>query len=113
VQRPADNHQTHDDLHEELIVSASIYPYQGSDIAVEVRRGMIILTSEGLEAGRVAAVAIDRRNQQVTNILLSRLIQRHEYRLVPISIIEQVLEEKVLLCIFNQVVNTLPMWRGS
>jgi sporulation protein YlmC with PRC-barrel domain len=113
VQRPVDYQHIHDDLYTELFVSASIYPYQGSDIAVEVRRGMIILTSEGLEAGRVAAITIDRRNQQVTNILLGRLSQRYEYRLVPISIIEQVLEEKVLLCIFNQVVNTLPMWRGS
>jgi sporulation protein YlmC with PRC-barrel domain len=103
----------HDDQDEELIVSGSIYPDQQRGFAVEVRRGMEVLTSEGREAGRVAAVIIDKQDQQVTHILLSRLIQMPEYRLVPITLIEQVHEDKVLLSIFNQVVNSLPTWHGS
>ena len=110
---PADYNQNHDDLYTELIVSASIYLDHGSDSAVEVSRGLLILTSEGREAGRVAAVIIDRHSQQATHILLSRLSQLLEYRLVPIALIEQVHQEKVLLRIFNQDVNSLPMWHGS
>ena len=102
-----------DGSHAELIVSGSIYPDHESDIAVEVRRGMTILTSEGREAGKVAAVIIDKHDREVTHILLSRLSQIPEYRLVPLDLIEQVREERVQLRIFNQVVNSLPTWHGS
>src|SRR4051794_11495442 len=97
---------TDEDLNSEMIVSGSIYPDQESDIAVEVRRGMVILAMDGEEAGRVAAIIVDKHDQAVTHIVLSRLSQNPEYRLVPISIIEQVVEEKVQLRIFNQVVNS-------
>jgi sporulation protein YlmC with PRC-barrel domain len=118
VQTSADDGQHHEDLaHDDpntvLIVSGPIYPDHASDIAVEVRRGMMIVTSEGHEAGRVAAVIVDKSNQRVTHVLLSRLNHRPDYRLVPISLIEQVFEEQVLLRIFNQVVNTLPAWHSS
>ena len=101
------------DQESDLVVSGAIFLDHGSDIAVEVKRGMVILTNEGLEAGRVAAVTINREDHQATHILLSRLIQVPEYRLVPISEIEQVHDETVRLRIFNQVVNTLPTWHGS
>ena len=110
MQMPADNNQNHDDLYAELIVSGLIYPDHGSDIAVEVRRGMVILTSEGREAGRVAAVITNRHDQQVTHILLSRPSQHIEYRMVPIELVEQVSEETVSLHILAALVNTLPPW---
>ena len=113
MQKFTDNDRNHDDLTAELIVSGSICLEQASDLPVEVRRGMAILTSEGREAGRVAAVIIDKHDQQVTHILLSRLSQIPEYRLVPIELIKQVHEEKVLLRIFHQVVNSLPRWHKS
>ena len=109
----ADHDRNRDDRSAELFISGAIYLEHENDIAVEVRRGMAILTSEGQEAGRVAAVIMEKDAQQVTRILLSRLSQMPEYRLVPIALIEQVHEEKVLLCIANQVVNTLPTWKGS
>jgi sporulation protein YlmC with PRC-barrel domain len=109
---PTDSDLYGDDLYTELLVSGWIYLDHESDIAVEVSRNMVILTSEGREAGRVAAVIINRRDQQVTHILLSRLSQMPEYRQVPISLIEQVHEGKVVLRIFNQVVNSLPTWHG-
>jgi hypothetical protein len=74
---------------------------------------MVILTSEGQEAGRVAAVVLGRHDQQVTHILLSRLSQISDYCLVPISLIDSVHEERVLLRIFSQVVIGLPTWHGS
>jgi hypothetical protein len=113
VQMPADNGQNHEDLYTELIVSGLIYLDQESDVAVEVKRGLVILTGEGQEAGRVAAVILDRHNHQVTHILLSSLKQIEGYRLVPITMIEQVYEETVLLRILHQDVNSLPIWHGS
>ena len=102
-----------DDRHVELIVSGAIFPEQAGDNAVDVKRGMLILTKEGQEAGRVAAVIVDRQDQHVTHILLSRLGELLEYRIVPIALVAQVDEEEVRLCIFNQVVDTLPIWQGS
>ncbi len=102
-----------DDQYKELIVSGSIYPDHAKDVPVEVRRGMAILTSDGQEAGRVAAVIIDKKDRQVTHILLSRQSQMPEYRLVPIDLIEHVHEEKVLLRISKQVVSSLPTWHDS
>lgn len=102
-----------DDRHIELIVSGAIFPEQAGDTAVDVKRGMLILTNEGQEAGWVAAVIVDRQDQHVTHILLSRLGELLEYRIVPIALVAQVHEEEVRLCIFSQVVNTLPIWHGS
>lgn len=101
------------DLNGQLLVSGLICPDHESDMTVEVKRGMIILTSEGQEAGRVAAVIINSHDRQVTHILLSRQSQPPEYRLVPIAFVEQVQEEKLLLCIFNQAADSLPTWHGS
>ncbi len=118
MQMPADDGRyrdnlVHDDLNIELIVSGLIYLDQEGGISVEVRRGMTILSSEGHEAGRLAAVIVDKNDQRVTHVLLSRLNQRLDYRLVPMSLIERVHEEQVRLRIFNQVVNTLPTWHKS
>ena len=104
-----------DDDHRDpdLIVSGVLDPQQAGGGAVDICRGMIILTSEGHEAGRVAAVIIEREGQHVTHILLTRPSQLPEYRLVPIELVEQVHEEMVRLCILSTVVNTLPLWHGS
>jgi sporulation protein YlmC with PRC-barrel domain len=107
------DHELDGELPAELVVSGAIHPVQTGDRVMDVRRGMLILTSEGREAGRVAAVIIDRHDQLVTHILLSRLDQMPEYRLVPIALVEQVIEEQVRLGIHNQIVNTLPLWHGS
>ena len=108
-----DEDQDYETRDRELIVSGVLYLQQAGDSEVDVRRGMVILTSEGREAGRVAAVIIARQDQHVTHILLTRLGQLPEYRLVPIALVEQVSEETVRLGIFSQVVNTLPLWNGS
>ena len=115
MQVPTDNGSEHYDLahndqNTELTVSGAICPTQESTVFVEVRRGMTILTSEGDEAGKVAAVIVDKHEKRVTHILLSRPSNRPEYRLVPLVLIVQVHEEQVRLCIFSQVVNTLPIW---
>lgn len=110
---PTHNNRFHDEDNAAFLESGSIYIDQAHEMMVEVRRGMTILTTEGQEAGKVAAVIINRHDREVTHILLSRVSQIPEYRLVPIDFIEQVREENVLLLIFKQVVNSLPVWHGA
>lgn len=97
----------------DLIVSGALNPPREGESAVNVRRGMVILTSEGHEAGRVAGVIIDRAGQHVTHILLTHLGHLPEYRLVPVAVVDQVHDEMVRLSILRTVVNTLPIWRGA
>ena len=97
----------------DLVVSGLIYLEQAGDVAIEVRRGMVILTAEGREAGKVAAVIIGRQPRQVTHVLLGRLRQALEYRQVPLELIERVQEDRVLLRVVYQFVDSLPKWRGT
>jgi hypothetical protein len=98
------------DAQQELLVSGLIYPLEGEAAAVEIRRGMTILTTEGEIAGIVAGVINDRDPQQVKYILLSRPSQQIEYLIVPIELVQQISEETVLLHVLAEVVNTLPPW---
>jgi len=102
-----------DDRNSELLVAGTIRPVQSRDRTVEVKRDMIILTGEGRAAGRVAAVVVSRHDRQVTHILLSQRSQPPLYRLVPIALIVQVQGGQVLLDIFNQGVESLPVWHGA
>jgi sporulation protein YlmC with PRC-barrel domain len=97
----------------DLSVSGALNFPLGGESAVDVRRGMVILTSEGHEAGRVAGVIIDRAGQHVTHILLTHLGQLPEYRLVPVALVDEVHEEMVRLSILRPVVNTLPIWQSA
>jgi sporulation protein YlmC with PRC-barrel domain len=102
-----------DDPQAELLVSGTLLPDQVRQVPVEVQRGMAILTREGQEAGTVAAIVVDKTDRSVTHILLSRLSQLPEYRLVPLDLVAQVSDETVRLSIFNPVVSSLATWRGS
>ena len=108
MQIPAD-----DDPQAELLVYGTLLPDQAGRTSVEVRRGMAVFTCEGQEAGTVAAVVVDKTDRSVTHILLSRVIHRPEYRLVPLDLVAQVSDETVRLHIFNPVVSSLATWHGS
>jgi len=70
---------------------------------------MSILTREGWEAGKVAAVVVDNDSQNVSHVLLTRPRHVPDYRLVPVTLIERVDEESVLLEICNQAIESLPI----
>lgn len=110
---PAFENRDPDDFSPELLVSGCIYPDCVGDATVEVERDMIILTSDGREAGRVAAVLVNRTDRNATHIILNCGIGPPEYRLVPIALIERVQEGKVLLHIVYQTVAGLAKWQGS
>jgi hypothetical protein len=88
-----------------------IYPVAGDKAAVEIRRGMTILTTEGEVAGIVAGVIHNGIPNQVEYILLSRPSQKIEYRMIPIELVQQVDEERVHLHILAPLVSALPPWR--
>jgi sporulation protein YlmC with PRC-barrel domain len=113
VQIPAADGGYQDDRDTELLVAGFIRPVHARDRTVEVKRDMIILTGEGRAAGRVAGVVINRHDRQVTHILLSQRSQPPQYRLVPIALVVQVQGGQVLLDIFNQAVDSLPIWHGA
>ena len=117
MHKSADDELDHDgcsvDPYEELVVSGSLYLNAESDRATQVRRGMAVLTREGKEAGKVAAVRVDTEHRHVTHILLVRLGNVPEYCLVSSGLVDQVLEENVLLRVFKQVIDSLPAWHGS
>jgi sporulation protein YlmC with PRC-barrel domain len=99
--------------HKHLMESGLIRPVLGSEVPMEVRRGMAIRTSEGREVGRVAAVVIDGPTREVTHIILGRRPQTVEYRLVPIGLVEEVATEAVVLGILNPLVEELPEYHGA
>jgi len=82
-------------------------------LPVEVTRGMAILTSERQEAGKVAAVIVDKDSQKVTHVLLTRPRLTPDYRLVPVKLIEEVDENTVLLDICSQGIETLSVRQTS
>ena len=86
---------------------------QTNGLTVEVTRGMAIMTNEGQEAGKVAAIVVDSASQQVTHLLLGHLRPSPDYRLIPVNLIEQIAQETVLLGIGSQTVESLPGRRTS
>lgn len=109
------------DLSVRLLESGSLAARNGVDSGVRsgasghatVHRGMTVQTSEGVAAGHVAAVVLDADQQEVTHILLVQEHQLLEYRLIPVELIQQVGDEKVLLNILQPAVDSLSVWHNS
>lgn len=104
-----------------LLESGSLVAHNSGDSDVgasasdqaTVHRGMTVETSEGAAAGHVAAVVLDADRQEVTHFLLVQEHQQLEYHLIPVELIRQVNDEKVLLCILQPAVDILPVWHSS
>lgn len=98
---------------QKLMVSGFVCPESSCALSAEVRRGMSIVSKEGREVGRVAAVILNRDNCKATHILLSRLPEVSGYWLVPVDLIVGVRDESVQLSIPGQAVGTLPRWHST
>ncbi len=101
------------DQSQRLFESGSICPEREHGLPVKVSRGMTILTNEGREAGKLAAVVVDNDSQKVTHLLLTRPRLVPEYRMVPVNLIEQVDEAVVFLEICSQAIESLPIRQTS
>lgn len=102
------SHEHEDKGENKLRVSGLVSPISGDD--VEIRRGMTILTADGDMAGMVAGVVHSTSQPQAESILLSRPVQQIEYCIVPVALIEQVIDGTVLLHISATLVDTLLPW---
>ena len=80
---------------------------------VEVKRGMLVRSSEGMVIGQVAALAVDAGRQQVTHFLLTRLSSELDYRIVPVNLIRDVPVETLVLSMSSADVRHLARWPGS
>ena len=93
---------------QKLMVSSLVHLEQ-LDGPVEVQRGMMILGHDELEAGVVAAVVLDCRNQRVTHILLGHVPPTSDYRLIPLKLIDRIDGQKVWLRASSGKIGALPL----
>jgi sporulation protein YlmC with PRC-barrel domain len=93
-----------------LLVSGFICGESQCALSVEVRRGMLIQASDGQEAGRVAAVVLERGSGQATHLLLTRLPEVTGYHMVPVKMVAQVGQDSLRLNISAGKVGRLPRW---
>ena len=102
----ASRRQAHANQQQKLLVSGWVN-LSAAGSSVEIVRGMFVVCRDGQEAGQVAAVVVDTATQEVTYILLCRLPQSPDYRLVPPDLVTQVTGQTVMLQIQSQDVDGL------
>ena len=93
---------------QKLMVSSLVYLEQMDD-PVEVQRGMMILGQDGQEAGMVAAIVLDCRNQESTHILLGHVPPTSVYRLIPLKLIDRIDGESLWLRVSSEKIENLPI----
>jgi hypothetical protein len=103
--------QSGESIHQ-LMVEGFVCPENSCKLSGEIRRGMPILSRDGLEVGKVAAIVINGGNHKATHVLLSRLPQEIGYWLVSLDIIAGISEQGVQLSVSETVVESLPEWHS-
>lgn len=95
-----------------LMVSGVLALAEPSGACAIVERGMPILSRDGQEMGRVAAVRVDG-NQAVEAILLSRLPLKMEYRVVPAGRVAAAGGGQLILDMASGEIDGLQKWSAS
>jgi sporulation protein YlmC with PRC-barrel domain len=98
---------------QKLMANAFVCPESSCTLSAEVKRGMPILSNEGLEVGKVAAVILNGENHKATHILLCRLPEVSGYWLVSVDLIKEIRDKRVQLSISGQAVESLPRWHST
>lgn len=98
---------------QKLMVNGLVCPNGDCNLSIEVKRGMIIRSKDGLEAGKVAAVILNNENLKATHILLCRLPGINGYWMVPVDLIAEVREEIVQLSVLDTTIESLPLWHST
>lgn len=94
---------------QKLMISGVFTLAQPEGASAFVKRGMSILSREGDEVGKVAAVSFSEE-QAVQSILLARLPEKIEYRIVPINQIAAVYEQHLVLTLTAVQIEGLERW---
>jgi hypothetical protein len=82
-------------------------------ISSEVQRGMAMLSREGQEIGKVAALVVKEEGELAEEILLSRLPEMKGYWLVPVEWILSVCAGSVQLDLPHSKVAHLESWHAE
>ena len=81
--------------------------------AVEVRRGMILISIEGKEAGKVAGVVVSSEDGQAQYLILSHLPREAIYQCIPVGWIERIQGDVISLNMRLEIILALPDWHAS
>jgi sporulation protein YlmC with PRC-barrel domain len=100
-------------LTQKLMVSSMVYWGKNGSFSAEIRRGMPVFSKDGMEIGKVAAVILKRTHNAAMQILLSRLPNIEGYLLVDVDLITEIDQEKIVLSISEEVLQSLPRWRTT
>jgi len=95
---------------QKLMVSGYVCPHTGCALTTEIRRGMAVLSSQGIETGKVTAVILDGNPQSATHLVFDRLPTQPGYWMVPVELIARVGDNQVRLIIPGSVIEALPIW---
>jgi hypothetical protein len=95
---------------QKIMISGYVFTTDDSLFSVEIKRGMAMLSKEGREVGKAAAVILNSKNGKATHILLSRLPEISGYWLVAVDLIEEVDQGKIILLIPETALVSLPRW---
>jgi sporulation protein YlmC with PRC-barrel domain len=93
-----------------LMVSGWVQLPGCQNCRVEIRRGMLVQTHQGRVVGNVSAVVMDHAGQKVTHLLVDRLPQAPEYRLLPVTRILRVDGEAVYTDLTRATAARLERW---
>jgi hypothetical protein len=97
---------------ERLMISGVMRRGHDGESGAVAERGMAVVSRDGSEVGRVAAVWVTDRSIPRA-ILLSRLPALMEYRLVPVELVVGVDDQRVILDLAPEEIDGLEIWSGS
>ncbi|MCB0032697.1 MAG: hypothetical protein KDE51_01655 [Anaerolineales bacterium] len=98
-----------DPVAQKLLVSGLV---QLETELVEIRRGNVVMTQDGVEAGVVAAVVLDCPQQEITHFLLGFVPPTAVYHQVPLRLINRIEQEMVWLNITKEACDNLPRYQS-
>lgn len=107
-----EDQQNHDDAGWRLMIGGVLILDDPHRACVRVDRGMSILSREGQEMGKVAAVHINE-SLVVETVLLSRLPAKMEYLIIPAGRVVAVRDEQIILDLTAAEIDGLQRWSGS
>lgn len=93
-----------------MMAQASIFLSGEPAPVVDIRRGMIIISSERWEVGKVAGVAIHPDSRKALCLILSHLPEEAGYQSLPITWIACVEGETILMNVSFERILAAPGW---
>ena len=96
-----------------IMAQASIFLPGQPGTAVDIHRGMLVISLDGQEAGRVGGVAVSRDEGQALCLILSHLPEAAGYQSLPVCWIARVAGEIITLNTSLARIESLPDWHAA